>query len=83
MLNDENAHAKAEQRKEQALWYAFGREDAGDTKDPFSFSRHHYRQAFAYYKERVCFLPSIQDAYNQFQNTTEQTTSQYDGPILT
>ena len=59
----------------QALWYAWGQQDAGigTDVDAFEFAYHHAGEAVAYEDVRDCrvptgpsFLSSIQDAWRSF-----------------
>lgn len=53
---------------QKALWYVFGRHDAGDRSvDEWAFA-HHYRVIIGNFLAGVTnHHPSIQDAYREFQ----------------
>jgi len=63
-------------RFQQALWYAFGQQDAGIgvNVDEFEFAKHYYILGGTLDVGAISFLPSIQDAWKQFlANATEET----------
>jgi hypothetical protein len=68
---------RASQRYEQALWYCWGRQDAGDERtkgrlsghylgDDFAFAEHAALEAEAYERQQCCMLNNIGDQYSRF-----------------
>lgn len=67
------ARELADQRYGQALWYAFGNIDAGNTDmhsgHAFEFATFHKDQAYNYYdpnNRETHHLPSVQHAWEEF-----------------
>jgi hypothetical protein len=69
--------ARARQRYDQALWYCWGRQDAGDERtkanhsghylsDDFAFAEFAALEAEAYDREQRCMLNNIGDQYGRF-----------------
>jgi hypothetical protein len=67
----------ARQRYDQALWYCWGRQDAGDERtkgqlsghylgDDFAFADFAALEAEAYHREHRCMLNNIGDQYGRF-----------------
>lgn len=68
---------RAHKRYEQALWYCWGRQDAGDERTRGQLSGHYLDDAFAfaefaaleaesYEREQRCMLNCIVDQYGRF-----------------
>jgi hypothetical protein len=68
---------RAHQRYEQALWYTWGRQDAGDERtkdkrsehylgDDFAFAEFAALEAEAYDREQRCMLANIADQYKRY-----------------
>lgn len=55
-------------RFQQAMWYAWGQQDAGigTGADALEFALAHCRHAISMDEGKVSFLPSIQDAWKTF-----------------
>ena len=67
-------HPSTVRRYEQALWYAFGIEDAtGERIDAFAFAQEAARQARRYYAEEACTLSSVQDQWKRHREATSET----------
>jgi hypothetical protein len=69
--------ARAHQRYEQALWYVWGRQDAGDERtkgqlsghylsDDFAFAEMAALEAESFEREHRCMLNNIGDQYARF-----------------
>jgi hypothetical protein len=57
------------QRRLMALYYAYGRKDAGAKSDPIAFAEH-YASMFTDLEAGVVgFCPSVQDAFGYFEST--------------
>jgi hypothetical protein len=72
---DERAHQAAHERHREALWYAWGREDAGDRRLrdastsrvlALTFADFAATEAQAYASERVSSLAPVHDQYERF-----------------
>lgn len=70
-----------ERRWDQALWYAWGREDAGDRRlrdsdhnqvMAFRFADYCKEQAQIFQSQRRTFLPSVQTQYQEFLDRVEE-----------
>jgi len=66
---------RIEDRKQQALWYVWGREDAGDTRLrdatsarilPWDFATFAAAECEAYVREDACWLGPISDQYDRY-----------------
>lgn len=72
-MNEKNA----EWANNAALWYAWGRADAGETvaqgpsdvPSPFGFAQQYARTRVAYDSGAAVYCPSVQDAYKRWQET--------------
>lgn len=62
-----------EHRHHAALWYAYGRMDAGERVEPEHFAAKYADRSRDYYEGRSSYLPSIEVAYREFQG--EETSS--------
>ena len=72
-----NLSPRAHQRYEQALWYVWGRQDAGDDRtrgsrsghylsDDFGFAEFAALEAERYDRQHECMLSCISDQYRRF-----------------
>lgn len=55
-----------ELRAMQALWYAWGRKDAGAVVDALAFAEHYRRLYVASVSGRASSCPSVQSAFEAF-----------------
>ena len=69
--------ARAHQRYQEALWYCWGRQDAGDERtrgqlsghyldDDFAFAEFAALEAEAYERQHRCMLSNTSDQYGRF-----------------
>jgi hypothetical protein len=61
-----------------ALWYGYGRKDAGDHIDVDAFASH-YAALVAAFETEGFYLPSIQDAYRAYINNHRSNLEQKEG----
>lgn len=81
MLVEHNRRQRVADRRTQALWYVWGREDAGDRRLrdassdrvlAFDFADFAARECERYVREDTCWLANIADQYRRFVATLER-----------